>query len=91
MALEGRPDCVRLPEIGICEHRRRLRSELLTAIHDLVETQKDQTQAVINEDPDFARFDILLHVARERKEAAKYAYIAHVESHHCEEIPKRWH
>lgn len=45
---------------------------LLNAIHELVEIQKQQTQAVIDGEPDFARFDILLHMARESKEAAKY-------------------
>ncbi len=85
MAQEGSQDCARFPDIAACEGRNGLRQELLTAIHELVEIQKQQTQAVINEDPDFARFDILLHMARERKEAAKYAYIAHVESHRCEE------
>jgi hypothetical protein len=85
MAQDGRRDSARLPRIAACDGRNQLRKDLLTAIHELVEIQKQQTLAVINGDPEFARFDILLHMARERKEDAKYLYIAHVEAHHCEE------
>jgi hypothetical protein len=85
MAQEGRGDRAIPPELKFCEEKNRLQKEFLAAIHDLVETQKQQTQAVIDGDTDFARFDVLLHMAHERKESAKYAWIAHVESHHCEE------
>ena len=47
-------------------------------------TRQEQTQAIIDADQDFARFDVLLYLAQERKEQAKCAWIAHVESHHCE-------
>jgi hypothetical protein len=86
MALEGRGDRVNLPGIGFCEEKNRLLKAFLAAIHELVETQKQQTQAVIDGDADFGRFDVLLHMAHERKDLAKYAWIAHVEAHHCEEI-----
>jgi hypothetical protein len=74
-----------MPVISVCESRSELRLRLLSAIHELVGIHTQQTQAVIDQDPDFARFDLLLHAARERKDEAKYAYISHVESHHCEE------
>jgi hypothetical protein len=79
---EGRAN---LPETGFCEEKNRLAKDFLAAIHELVEVQTQQTQAVIDGDSDFARFDVLLHMAHERKEQAKYAWIAHVEAHHCEE------
>jgi hypothetical protein len=85
MAQEERADRLNPPELMFCGEKNRLLREFLGAIHDLVETQKQQTQAVIDGDADFARFDLLLHMAHERKELAKYAWIAHVESHHCEE------
>jgi hypothetical protein len=44
-----------------------------------------QLRAVIAGDSDFARFDVLIHMAQEEKEMAKYAWISHVDSHHCEE------
>jgi hypothetical protein len=74
-----------VPEIGFCEEKNRLRGEFLKAIRAVNALLSQQTQAVIEGDPDFSRFDVLLHVAHERKELAKYAWIMHVESHHCEE------
>ncbi len=74
-----------IPEIGFCQEKNRLRQRFLEAIRDLNHLQSQQTQAVIDGDPDFARFDLLLHTAQERKDRVKYAWIAHVEKHHCEE------
>jgi hypothetical protein len=47
--------------------------------------QNQQTQAVIAGDPDFTRFDVLLHIAQEKKEMAKYAWMGHIEAHQCGE------
>jgi hypothetical protein len=51
----------------------------------MIALQNEQTQAVIQGDSDFPRFDVLLHHAQERKEIEKYVWIAHVESHGCGE------
>jgi len=75
MSQAGRQDDARVPVVGFCEEKNRLMREFLAAIHELVEIQKQQTQAVIDRDQDFARFDVLLHSANERKEDAKYAWI----------------
>jgi hypothetical protein len=83
MTQEGRRSEPRHP--AFCEEKERLRNEFLSAIHELVEIQKQQTQAVIDGDQDFTRFDVLLHMAQERKEHAKYAWLTHVQSHHCGE------
>jgi hypothetical protein len=48
-----------------------------------MDLQNQQTQAVIDQDIDFSRFDDLIHMAREKKDHAKYALIAHVENHRC--------
>jgi len=45
----------------------------------------EQTQAVVEGDPEFSGFDVLIHMAQEKKEQAKYRWIEHVEAHHCEE------
>jgi hypothetical protein len=78
-----------IPRIGFCGEKNRLLGEFLKAIREFTELQSQQTQAVIdaaaNGDGDFMRFDILLHMAQERKERAKYAWIAHVEEHGCQE------
>ena len=86
MGQERRPVAGRIPKIGFCQEKKRLQQEFLRAIHEFNELQSQQIQAVIDGDPDFNRFDILLHMALERKERAKYAWIAHVEAHHCEEV-----
>jgi hypothetical protein len=85
MVQEGSQNRSDLPQEPFCAEKRRLQQEFLAAIHALVELQNQQMQAVIDEDPDFARFDVLLHTAQEHKEHAKYAWIAHVESHRCQE------
>jgi hypothetical protein len=48
-----------------------------------MELQNQQTQAVIDQDSDFSRFDDLIHMAREKKDQAKYALISHIDEHHC--------
>jgi adenine specific DNA methylase Mod len=71
------------PDIPFCEIKHRLISEFTLASHELMALQNQQTQAVINQDPDFSRFDDLIHMAREKKDTAKYALIAHIDEHQC--------
>jgi hypothetical protein len=85
LAYEDKPDRVKIPKIAFCEEKNRLMQDFLACVRELLTLQDQQTQAVINEDPDFARFDILMHLAQEKKERAKYAWIAHVEQHRCDE------
>jgi hypothetical protein len=73
----------RLPDIAFCDEKHDLIAEFTAANHELMKLLSEQTQAVIEEDPDFMRFDELLHMAREKKEQAKYTLIAHLEAHHC--------
>ena len=74
----------RIPEIGFCQEKNRLQRHFLQKIRELNALLADQTKAVIEGEPDFNRFDILIHMAQEQKEMAKYAWIAHVESHGCD-------
>jgi hypothetical protein len=74
-----------IPEIVFCPEKNRLQKEFLKAIHELSVLHSQQTQAVIDGDEDFGRFDILLHLAQEKKDQAKYTWIAHVEQHGCQE------
>ena len=82
---ESGPLRARIPEIGFCMEKHRLLREFVTAIRELNALLSDQTQAVIDGDTHFSRFDLLLHLAQEKKDQAKYRWITHVESHHCEE------
>ena len=74
-----------IPEIGFCAEKNRLLDEFLEAIHEMNALQSQQTQAVIDGDCDFARFDVLLHLAQNKKERVKYAWMAHVHEHRCHE------
>jgi hypothetical protein len=79
------PRQVKKLESGPCPEKRRLQQEFLRAVHEVNVLQTQQMQAVVEEDPDFARFDVLIHMAQEKKDAAKYSLISHVEAHKCEE------
>jgi hypothetical protein len=66
-----------------CEEKLRLMEEFLAAATDLVTAHNEQVKALMDEDPDFNRFDLLIHSATERKRRAKYEYLAHLERHGC--------
>jgi len=76
---------VRMPEIAFCGEKNRLTDEFLTAIQEMNALHSEQTTAVIQNDPDFSRFDVLLLLAQDKKERAKYALMAHIEVHRCAE------
>ena len=73
------------PSPGFCEERYRLLDAFVDAVHELNRLHDQQIKAVIGGDRDFARFDPLIYLAQERKEAAKYTWMVHIETHHCEE------
>lgn len=72
-----------LSKTTFCEEKLRLMEEFLAAATDLVSVHNDQVKAVIQDDPDFSRFDLLIHLANERKRLAKYNYLVHLEDHRC--------
>jgi len=74
----------RIPDIGFCMEKKLLLDEFLRAIQEINILHEQQTRAVIEGDPDFCRFDLLLYLAQEDKDQAKYAWMAHVDSHGCE-------
>ena len=74
------------PTFGFCAEKHRLREEFLHAIHDINSLLSQQIQAVIDGESDFNGFDVLIQIAQQKKDRAKYAWIAHVEIHHCEEL-----
>ena len=73
-----------ISKIGVCQEKQRLMEEVTHAIREILLIQQQQFKAVVNHDTDFARFDILLEMANSRKRQAKYSYLHHVETHHCE-------
>jgi hypothetical protein len=69
--------------IAFCEEKHRLIEEFLSANHVLMDLHSLQIESLIRGEPDFSRFDDLIHLAREKKEQAKYALLAHMEPHNC--------
>lgn len=72
-----------LSKTTLCEEKLRLMEDFLAAATDLVAIHNDQVKALLQDDPDFSRFDLLIHLANERKRVAKYNYVAHLEKHGC--------
>ena len=66
-----------------CEEARRLLDAFGQTVQELVQLHELQFLAIVDGDPDCSRFDVLIHMANERKLAAKYAYLHHVETHGC--------
>ena len=66
-----------------CPEKQRLVAFFVAASSEFMDLQSQQTQAVIEGDPEFARFDDLLHMARQKKDEAKYALIKHTDEHRC--------
>ncbi len=65
-----------------CEERHRLMEDFLGAVCDLLALHEKRLQAIINKDSEWG-FDPLIHVADEKSDRAKYAYLRHVQEHGC--------
>ncbi len=85
MSEQARSRRVHVPQNRRCEEKQRLMDAFLEAIHELNALQTEQIQAVIAGDSEFSRLDILLQLAQQKKDRAKYEWIAHLEEHHCED------
>ena len=46
--------------------------------------QEQHFAALVDGDEDAIRYELLIHMAGEKRQAAKYAYLRHVEEHGCE-------
>jgi hypothetical protein len=66
-----------------CDEARRLLDQFGQAVQELVKLHEEQFLAVVEGDSGANRFDLLIHDANERKQNAKYAYMAHLDAHRC--------
>lgn len=66
-----------------CEEHRRLLDDFGVAVKELLHLHEQQFLAIVQGDSECNRFDLLIHMANEKKQKAKYAYMRHVESHGC--------
>jgi CheY-like chemotaxis protein len=66
-----------------CEEHDRLLDAFGAAVHEVLRVHEDQFLAIVQGDTESNRFDLLIHMANERKLLRKYDYIRHVQSHGC--------
>jgi hypothetical protein len=66
-----------------CEEHDSLLTDFGTAVRQLLALHEEQFLAIVDGDDESSRFDILIHIANEKKQLAKYAYLRHVDSHGC--------
>ena len=66
-----------------CGEARHLLDALADAIHELIQIHERQFNALIQGDLDCTRFDLWIFEANKAKDAAKYAYLGHLEEHRC--------
>ena len=69
-----------------CQEQRRLMETFAAAVKELLALHQQQFDAARNGDPECNRFDLLIHIASERKQQAKYEYLRHVEEHGCSNL-----
>ena len=69
-----------------CEEHRRLLDEMGRAVGELLKLHDEQFRAIVQGDSDCDRFDLLIHMASEKKQQAKYAYLRHLELHGCSRL-----
>jgi hypothetical protein len=66
-----------------CEQYRRLLDDFAEAAREVLHLHAEQVNAMLQGDVECSRFDLLIHVANERKQEAKYKFIRHVQEHGC--------
>ena len=69
---------------GQCPHNELLLHEFGEAVGELLMFHEQHFLALVSGDPDSERFEVLIHIANEKRQAAKYAYLTHLEAHGCE-------
>ena len=79
----GKRESVSATHQSRCEENERLLKEFGDAVRELLTLHEQQFLAIVEADSECTRFDLLIHMANEKKQHAKYAYLRHVESHGC--------
>jgi hypothetical protein len=69
------------PGATLCAGCRRLLDAFSTAVHEVMRLNEKHLLAVLANDPEPHRFELLIHAANEVKQNAKYAYLQHREVH----------
>jgi hypothetical protein len=69
--------------VTVCAEQRHLLDMFGEAVQELMLLHEQQFLAIVAGDLESHRFDLLIHMANEKKQQAKYAYLHHVETHGC--------
>jgi CheY-like chemotaxis protein len=69
-----------------CEEHAHLLDEFGVAVRELLELHQQQFVAISSGENEAERFDILIHMANEKKQLAKYAYLRHLDQHGCSKL-----
>ena len=84
MSTEDLPTTPRRPKsVVYCEESRGLLNAFGDTVREVLALHEQQFEAIVNGDSDSDRFDLLIHMANEKKQAAKYAYLNHLGTHGC--------
>src|SRR5436189_5086880 len=67
-----------------CPENERLLNAFGEAVQELVLFQEQHFIALVSGDDSAERYELLIHMAGEKRQAAKYAYLHHLEEHGCE-------
>jgi len=70
-------------KLHYCPESERLLEAFGETVQELTILNEQQFIAILNGEDDFTRFDLLIHMATEKKQQAKYEYLHHVEKHGC--------
>ena len=65
----------------LCPECRVHLNAFVEAVREVMQLSQLQMDALLANEPDPHRFDLLIHDASERKQNAKYAYLVHLDSH----------
>jgi len=71
------------PRRAGCGEHNRLLDQFAAAVREVIDLHEQQFLAILEGDSECHRFDLLIHMANEKKQSAKYAYLRHVEAHGC--------
>lgn len=66
-----------------CDEAKQLLDAFGEEVLELLRLHEEQFQSILAGDFESTRFDDLIHMANEKKQKAKYAYLAHLETHGC--------
>ncbi len=72
-----------VPKAHVCTERKRLAEALLEAVRELVQLSNRETVNVTSGGDGIPGIDAALQIARERRDAAKVAYMEHIKAHGC--------